>query len=61
MIRIRNASTPTEAALIFAAYFEGCLKYYQDEEGKVHYYDIQGREKRVNAAIDIYDEMTRWK
>lgn len=54
---LQNASSPKEAARIFAAFFENCVvkggNYYED--GVYHYRDITGSFERQKNAQIVYD------
>lgn len=53
-----SAETPEEAAKIFATSFERCcVSYKRDENGRLHYSDIQDSYGRQKSAGEIYRDM----
>ncbi len=58
---LMSADTPEEAARIFATSFERCYvsSYREDDNGQMHYSDIQHSYDRQYNAREIYDDMSQ--
>lgn len=56
----KNTGAPEEAAKIFATSFERCcVSYRRDDNGQIHYSDIQDSYGRQDSARKIYDAMSQ--